>query len=151
MIQRIQTIYLLLVCLLMGGAVISPLVYFIGSNDVIVNLTSCGLYTPQLENVFSAVVLSVIGVLSSLLAFVSIFMYKKRKAQIKMVNVNSLVIVSFYVALAVYFYMVQGLGYKYDSPGYGALFPFIALVFNILAGGKIKADEKLVKSLDRIR
>lgn len=135
----------------MGGAVVSPLVYFTNAENSILSFAACGIYTPQCESVYSTVFVSILGALSSFLALVSIFLYKNRKRQIKVVNMNAAVIVLFYIALGAYLYLAQTQGFVFESVQYGIVLPFIALVFNILALKKIKADEKLVRSLDRIR
>lgn len=90
--------------------------------------------------------------LSTLVALVSILLYKKRKLQIKLCNINVLLIILFYIAFAIYLYTeMELLHATFLRISYGIVLPLIALIFNILAAIKIKVDEKLVKSLDRIR
>ena len=90
--------------------------------------------------------------LSALLALINIFLYKKRKLQMKVGTLTSLLILFFYVTLYVYFnaYTVK-YGLTFSSFQFGLILPVIALIFNVLAILRIKKDENLVKSLDRIR
>ena len=54
------------------------------------------------------------------------------------------------MAVCIY-YLVFNSVTKIDLPRPGIVFPFFALVFNILGMKGIKADEKLIKSMDRLR
>jgi DMSO reductase anchor subunit len=91
--------------------------------------------------------------LSALLAFVNIFMYKKRKLQVKLALLTALLIVIYYVTAMVY--MNAFLSEMDDSytinMQFGIILPVIALIFDLLAVSGIRKDENLVKSLDRIR
>lgn len=154
MIQRIQSVYLLLVAILMGITAFSPLLVLREGSDLL-DFYSYGIIPQDTDLNFVVKhtygVISMAG-LSALLAFVNIFLYKKRKVQIRIGYLTSLLIVLFYVTLATYFYFI-GNRYGADLTGiyYGIVLPVIALILNLLAIRKIKKDEKLVRSLDRIR
>lgn len=151
MIQRIQSVYLLLVAVLMAAASFCPLLELTGEDKSVYIFSSLGigqLFTVQYPTwgvVFFA------G-LSALLALVNIFLYKKRKLQMRIGTLTSLLILFFYVTLYVYFsdYTAE---YKleFSSFQFGLVLPIIALILNVLAILRIKKDENLVKSLDRIR
>lgn len=150
MIQRIQTVYLLLVTILMALTIFSPLGSLAGNEQIYI-FNTCGLYLEG-ENVSPTWGILFFSALSAILAFVSIFMYKNRKKQMKLVGLNSLSIILFYITLGVYYFSISGgLNLSFLNISYGIALPIIALVFNILANSKIKADEKLVQSLNRIR
>lgn len=150
MIQRIQTIYLLLVCILMALTVISPLIEMKDIENIL-NFKSCGIYFGK-KNLYPTWGVSAFAALSSLIAFITIFCFKKRPLQLKLINLNTLLIILFYATLGAYFYFAQNkLGVSLLSVKYGIILPAIALIFNLLSMTKVKADEKLVKSLDRIR
>jgi len=98
---------------------------------------------------WGVITMCVIGVL---LPFISIFLYKKRKAQIKTGYATILFILLFYTVFYVYLRTGQeALNTSLINVSYGIILPVIAVIFNILAIVKIKADEKLIRSLDRIR
>jgi len=71
----------------------------------------------------------------------------------KIGNLTVVFIIGYLITAFVYVYSYIG---KMDSAyginiQYGIVFPVIAFILNILAVLRIKKDEKLVKSLDRIR
>lgn len=129
MIQRVQTIYLLITVLL-GVAL-----YFT-SQDV--NLWG---------NEF---IISMSAVLSMLLSFFSILSYKNRPRQILFNNLNML-INALLIGLLGYWMLNLSGGISIPEKGIEFVFPLIALVFFAMANRNIKKDEKLVKSVDRLR
>ncbi|MDR1092159.1 MAG: DUF4293 domain-containing protein [Prevotella sp.] len=151
MIQRIQSVYLLLAALLMAATVFCPLLELAGGGKFIYIYSSLGIgqlfgvQYPTWGVVFFA------G-LSALSALVNIFLYKKRKLQMKAGILTLLLILFFYLTFYVYFDTYTA---KYEltfsSLQFGLVLPVIALIFNVLAILRIKKDENLVKSLDRIR
>lgn len=151
MIQRIQSIFLLLVAVLMGVTVTSPLLSFQDAHNNILLLESMGIYFESQQAYPTWGIIS-IAVLIAGIALVEIFSYKDRKKQMKMSAVNTILILLFYITVAVYTYFGQRtMGAVFYKVEYGIMLPFIALVFNVLAQVRIKKDEKLVRSLDRIR
>lgn len=91
--------------------------------------------------------------LTSLMALVNIFLYKKRKLQIKIGYITIGLILFFYFTAIVYFLSITGHYENAELIGvkYGIILPIIALILNVMAISGIKKDEKLVKSLNRIR
>ena len=151
MIQRIQSIYLLLVAVLMCVTVTSPLASFIDVNGGILQLEGLGIFQDA-QKVYPTWGIISVGLLSAFIAFLEIFSYKNRKKQIRLSVVNLFLILFFYVTSVVYAYFgQQSMGIVFDKISYGSVLPVIAFVFNLLALAKIKKDEKLVRSLDRIR
>lgn len=152
MIQRIQSVYLLLTAILMAVTVCSPLLILQVGEGAIGTFKCIGIYDEPFEPLYSTWGVLFFTVLSALLSFINIFLYKKRKVQMKVCNVVTLFVILFYVTIGVYFYTATSeLGITGFTISYGIILPLIALIFNILACIKIKADEKLVQSLNRIR
>ncbi|WP_165026930.1 MULTISPECIES: DUF4293 domain-containing protein [unclassified Dysgonomonas] len=151
MIQRIQSIYLLLTAILMAVTVFSSLVVLNTDAEGVLVFLSCGIYEAG-SAVYPTWGVITFAALSTLLACISIFLFKKRKMQIKLCNLNTLLIIFFYITFAIYLYTgMSALQATFLKISHGIILPIIALIFNILATVKIKADEKLIKSLDRIR
>jgi len=148
MIQRIQTIFLLLTGVLMAATFICPLLDIKATGiDVTSSFNSFGVVNFPTWGVFT------FAVISSILALINIFLYKKRKLQANMALLTALLIVMYYITSMVYINAFVG---KIDSEytlnvQLGIILPVIALIFDLLAYFRIKKDEKLVKSLDRIR
>ena len=151
MLQRIQTVYLLLVAVLMGVTAVSPLAIFKDVQGNFLVLESLGVFFEGQKAYPTWGIVSVAG-FSALLSFLNIFQFKNRKKQIKLCAFNTILILFLYVTIATYLYFGQrALVLTFESVQYGVVLPVIALIFNVLALVKIKADEKLVRSLDRIR
>ncbi|MBK5722154.1 DUF4293 domain-containing protein [Dysgonomonas sp. Marseille-P4677] len=149
MIQRIQSIFLLLTALLMAATIFCPLVEIVNEGAALLaTFHSFGIGAD-----FPTWGVLTFAILSALLAFINIFLYKKRKLQINIGYLTALSIVIYYVTSMVYINSFLG---KIDNSytlnvQIGIIFPVIALIFDLLAISRIKKDEKLVKSLDRIR
>ncbi len=95
-------------------------------------------------------VFSVAGGILILLILLNIFLYKNRKLQIKL---NNLIIFVLIVLLGLSGYE-KGLlsGEKsFSKKDVELLLPAVSIVFLLIANKYIKRDEKLVKSVDRIR
>jgi hypothetical protein len=151
MIQRIQSIFLLIAAILMAVTVFTPLAVLSMDNQL------AYFYTLGLGHSFMAaqtfswgvVTFAMVGIL---LPLVNIFLYKKRKRQILIGRITYLIILLFYVAFYAYLQsFITNHGYSFSGLKYSIVFPAIALIFNILAVLRIKKDEKLVQSLNRIR
>ncbi|NDV68002.1 DUF4293 domain-containing protein [Dysgonomonas sp. 25] len=151
MLQRIQSIYLLLVVALMAVTTFSPLLSLHGSGNVMQDMYSCGIYQAGELMKPTWGVLSMAG-LSALVAFINIFLFKKRKLQIKLGMLTAFLLILFYVAAGAYFYVYSNrMALEFSGAYYGIILPLVALILNFMAIGRIKKDEKLVRSLDRIR
>lgn len=83
----------------------------------------------------------------------SIFLYHNRKTQALFCALNSLLIVGWYVCYFVVGQMVgdKSWGTAEFKPSWAVVLPAIALILYLMARRAILADEKLVRSMDRIR
>ena len=156
MIQRIQTVYLLLVAGLFFALLFLPIA-LISAGGVQYTLDVAGLQTlttPAKELVYPTWSLFAIDAIIVLLSFIIIFMYKKRILQIRLCVYNTLLMIGF-CALAG-FYIWQ-LSQSPELPDlkihlrFWAAFPFVAIILNYLAIRNIGADETLIRSLNRLR
>lgn len=159
MIQRIQTIYLLVAGLILFGLFLFPYVHY---NDLVglgkdvkvtgVYGTSAGL--PTHETGFTYILQIIATVIVGLLPLYTIFKFKNRKTQIKLILLNIVLI----ILLAVWLYasasghlvtVNQFLGA--GTIGVGFFLLPVSIIFLSLALGAIRKDEKLIKSADRLR
>lgn len=149
MIQRKQTIYLLLAlaaliaCLCLPIGRIEPRAMGVDSVWYNMGLFRDGAFTAR-PMLF--VDLVVVGVL----AFVDIFLYRKRKIQAQLCTVNILLTLAWYVYYAITVFSVFQTNGTFHF-GFAACLPFVAIILFVMARRGIIADEKLVKSADRIR
>ena len=150
MLQRIQTLFLLLAAAAMLTASVTPLALFNYNGDEVM-FEAMGIY---LNGTLSDSTwgLFVIGVISSLLALVTIFLYNKRKLQIRLSIFNVVVMVGFYLFFIFILYQVYPVeNLEFQRVGVGVIMPVIAIILIVLAIRKIGADEALVRSLNRLR
>lgn len=153
MVQRIQSIYLLITAILMAVTIFSPLANLVPEN------TDNGFifYTWGIETLTGTMFLRTWGVITftvlcTVLPFVNIFLFKNRKLQMRIGNIITFLILFLYVTIGVYAFSIMGENSLIlSSIKYGTILPLIALVCNILAILQIRKDEKLIQSLNRIR
>ena len=129
MLQRIQTIFILL-------SVLAAVFLFITGQDVE------ALGVPSLVSIV-CVVLVLVG------AF-SLFSYKNRKRQL-LLNTISILINALLIALLIFWLQNLSGGIQFPEKGIEPIFPSIAVICLFIANIYIRKDEKLVKSVDRLR
>lgn len=155
MIQRIQTVYLLITAILVGTLCIVPLAHGITSDAVSCSVSIWGFVAPTpTPDSYSGSWLNLAAgfgsIITALLAFVTIFLYKRRILQKKLCHILLVLLILLCVAMAAYLIQTAALfeGFKLSVI---CAFPIIAFIMIILARKGIIHDEKLVRSLDRIR
>ena len=94
--------------------------------------------------------LLLIAVVMTLMPLISIFMFNNRKRQISLSIVNLLATCSFITMMLAQISKITPAPVN-GSYGIGAILPAVELVFTVLAIFGIRRDEKLVKSMDRLR
>lgn len=156
MIQRIQSIYLLI------AAIIPIILLFIPIGTL---ENSMGFYTYSSFNVkIINTDLAIIGtsynalllIVSSILSFATILFYKKRKLQVRIINFNMLAILG---ALLCMFYLYPQIIFPKNPVLAGTILDFnfamLIALFSALglffAKKAILKDEALVKSTERLR
>jgi uncharacterized membrane protein len=153
MIQRIQTVYLLLVCGLFIALFFLPLA-FVQTAEATYSLNVCTVksLTEPSKIVMWTWQLSLSATIVALLSVAAIFLYKKRKLQKWTCIVNLLLILVFCFYTGYYMFNMPEPDQKsVINPSIWVVLPVIACILNILAMNRISADEKLIRSLDRIR
>ena len=137
MIQRIQTIYLLLAFVATGVLpFFIPLWTMANGKDY---------FFMQ-----SQIYVIILG-LSTTLSLLSIVSYKKRQNQFVIGRLNMILNL---ILLGLFVYRslnVSGEAIAVSEKGIGMFLPIVAIVLLVLANKAIKKDEDLVKSVDRLR
>ncbi len=150
MLQRIQTVFLLLASAVMLVASVTPLASFAYKADPVV-FEAMGVYlngnlTDSTWGLFA------IGAISAILALVTVFMYKNRMLQIRLSIFNIVLMVGFYLFFGFLIWkMNPGTDLIFQKVKIGIVMPIIGIILTILAIRKIGADEALVRSLNRLR
>jgi hypothetical protein len=136
MIQRIQSVYLLLAAVAAIAFLFIPFGTVVDNGNVI-------LLKGNMNPIFDVIV----GVIITI-AMVSIFLYKNRKNQALLVLLNIIISIVFIAFESFGAYTHQKDNFHFSI---GFILPVFILIFNFLAYKGIKSDEALVKSMDRLR
>ena len=152
MIQRVQTIFLLASTSLMAVLFFYPFAEIAVGQDIL-TFNFNGFYK-IVENIPQQVVQteSIIFILGFIvtLNIGTVFMYKKRKLQMRFTVYNILLMTGMVGAL-MFLLMSSFEGEPSIEYKITMVFPLIAAVFNYMAFRNIRKDELLVRAVDRIR
>ena len=129
MIQRVQSIYLLVAILAMIGL-------FATAQDV--------------EIFGNTFLVKVSAAVSAMLSVITLFSFKNRKKQI-LFNYLNILINALLVCLLVFWMLNLSGGIHFPEKGIEPVFPSISIICLFLANKNIRKDERLVKSVDRLR
>jgi len=144
MIQRIQTIYLLLAAIISGGLVFSVSLWVESSGKII--------FVSDLLSSSSVLIKTILFsfISSSIASIIAVFLFKNRQLQFVIGRLNMLL--NFYL-LGVLIYVSQTISGEtaVSEKGIGMFFPIIVILLLVMANKAIKKDEDLVKSVDRLR
>ena len=155
MIQRIQTIYLLIIVILSGFVFFSPIVDLINKADSLiyqVDFKGILLVQPTGIKIESRIwAIDFVSLAVPVLALITIFSFKKRVRQIRLTIVNMIFMICFYIFMVLYLWPACERLHADWHLRIVAVFPLINLILSYLAIGSIGKDEKLIKSLDRLR
>lgn len=143
MIQRIQSVYLLISSILSGGLIF---VFNLWDNN------EEKVFTIDLleSDLFNLKIIPILFFLSSIMAFINIFLFKNRKLQFVF---GRLIILSNLFLLGLLIYLSLNLSGEtfVSEKGIGMFLPILVILFTVLANKAIRKDEDLVKSVDRLR
>ncbi len=157
MIQRIQSVWLLLSGLVLTTLFLFPYVSYIDLVGLGKQIYVSGIYTSvNNESVKqeSFILQSIVAVFIAIMPIVLIFLFKDRKRQIKFIYLQLVLIVLFAVWMYVSANNVLSANNQYLSAnniGIGFFLLPVSIIFLSMALGAIRGDEKLIKSADRLR
>ena len=141
MIQRIQSLWLLLAAITLFLLFKFP---FAGAKTQQGSLIE--LYAA------SSLMMFIVAILLGIASLVAIFLFKNRSSQKKLIWLGILLDI---VLIVMMYYQMEGLKENTSLQGQtfkmGAIFPVLYIIFMIMAYSGIRRDEKLIKSVDRLR
>lgn len=162
MIQRRQTIFMLLSVIITALLFFMPLASF-NDGTTLMKFTIFGIQQP-IETISLSTAytwpLVVLTILMTLAPLVTIFLYKKRELQVRLCRLTMLVNIIFIGLIFLYYEAdiqkiiaaVEGDEYQlYVAYFFGMVIPLVNLILEILAIRGIKKDIDLLKSVDRLR
>lgn len=157
MIQRIQSVFLFLAALVLSLTFFFPIAEFIGEKDsLILYIFKVVSLVPDSSNIYDLMfVMPLLGIVVAviLLSLVTIFMFKNRNAQLKIIRLLMLLIASMIGIIFLYFYDILEVasGAVPNFVQIGAFAPLVSLVLLYIAYRGVLKDDKLIKSADRLR
>lgn len=155
MIQRIQSVFLLLLAIAMIVLLFIPIWQETTPQaNQNLELTAFQLTnSAAASNATSTIAIGILAIISACVALYEIFQFKNRLTQIKLGMLNTLLIAALLGAI-IYYSLFVGEEINPAIEGereLGFYFPVVALLLNSLANRFISRDEKLVRSVDRLR
>lgn len=156
MIQRIQSVFLLLLALSML-AILALTIWEEGNAQAgqHVELTAFHLKETATagETASNTILIAILAVASAAVAVYEIFQFKNRLTQMKLGMLNTLLIAGTLISVVYYAYYVGEpiIAATEGEREAGFYIPFAALILNALANRFIRRDENLVRSVDRLR
>ncbi len=146
MIQRIQSIFLLLAAAAAFGLFALP---FASTADAV---QASGLFADATFNLQDNIALLILFCLAGGLALVSIFLFNNRKNQLLVSRLAIIAnVVGFVLAIILFMQDFSNLGNVNPEDELGVFLPILFIVFGVLALRSINKDEKIVRSMDRLR
>lgn len=144
MIQRLQSIFLLLSSLFFGSQFFTA---FASTTKEVQ-----GIFSDLIYNIYDNPILLGLVAIGAAISLAAIFLYKNRSLQLKMTHLSLVLAVLFPVAAGI-LYSLQASESTSLVPNLsiGAFTPLGSIICGALAGRYIKKDEKLVSSMDRLR
>jgi hypothetical protein len=156
MIQRIQSIYLFLAATAIFLIAAFPISSYYGDMHTF-NLTILKIenFVPDATSIFNPMFTFPLAFFVGIIGFITtftIFKYKNRKLQLKLVKIS--VLLNIFLIIGVFFVYSKIISNSIDvveEYKTSAFLPLVSLVLLVLAYKGIKKDEDLVRSTDRLR
>ena len=137
MIQRIQTLYLIMTILLS--------VLFLAGRMIVIEKDAEVIHQGMI------VPLAVTAALIALISAVSIFLYKNRRQQMKLAIILIILSSVLTAALVIYGFILTSQNGGRIRLNLSIILPFPMIITSLLSYRGIKKDEELVRSYDRLR
>ncbi len=150
MLQRIQTVYLLITGIALSLLFFFPFIEFV-AGDSIYSLIYRGLYSVDNKLVFATFPLAILSAITVITTFINSFLFKNRKLQMRLCIINTFLMIGLIVLISYYTYIALSEITAVAHYSFPLIIPIIGIILTLMARRGIKKDEKLVRSLDRIR
>ncbi len=161
MIQRIQTVYLFIVCILSLVCLCTGVgTYIVGGEEVAAFSNFTFDAFGQFEKFESAGpwALGILLIVVTFLSIISIMLFHKRMRQLRLTIMSTILLVGYVLTYVFFAYIYKeklllflpGQAVEF-SPSIIASLPVVSIILNIFAICGIRKDEALVRSLDRLR
>jgi len=150
MIQRIQSLYLLLASLIQ--VLFATGTYFTYKlMNVTYFITGSGNFNSSGEKIGGDMKTLILGIGISILSIITILLFKNRKQQIKISRICGLLTIAEILFIIISYLNTIEISASEFSFGYVVFILPISTLLFFLAAAAIKKDDELVRSVDRIR
>ncbi len=156
MIQRVQSIYLFLVVVLMSFMLIWPYAEIALQDGQVVMFYSYAvkkyITEENSEILIRSIPVLIMVLLTGLISFMNIFQFNRRIIQMRVCVLNSLLMIGL-LLLMLYYYLVikKSLPVETHALKLPFIIPVVSIILTLLAYRGIHQDELLVRSYDRLR
>lgn len=149
MIQRIQTIWLLLATILAVLIFFFPIAELSNENKLMIySFESINLFG-MVGFIKTAYIFAGLVALIAFFSFTAIFLYKRRDLQMRLCTIISLLDIFLVILIIVFsFNQAKNIGL---TIGLSAIIPLIIFILVLMARRAVRRDDLLVKAADRIR
>lgn len=155
MIQRIQTVYLLVITVLTGLMFALPLASFMGDGQTVSLFAGSIKDADAVQIVSTSYYMALLIAMATFLPFETIFLFKRRMVQIRLCLVEIVLQVGVLAYLVYYILHIRSSVFAYAdhsmSLELSSIFPIVSIILSLLAYRAVVKDEALVNSLNRIR
>ncbi len=155
MLQRIQTIFLLVALVSGLSLLIDPMSLATVDGDLtLLKSQPQSMLDDGIFHITDHLMLLILVGLTSLICLISIFQFKNRTRQLTLARLGLIGFLLLLILAGFFFYQDYSLlnqGAYLFEVGYGVLSPILSIIFIILAMRAIRKDEKLIRSMDRLR
>jgi hypothetical protein len=155
MIQRLQSVYLSLTIILSLLFQTGKVIGFISPENEAVTLAASGIFESQDSGtpvfIMNTMPLTIIQIIIPIVALAAILMYSNRKIQLTLTTGLIIIIIVLIVLLTYYSWSLISSQNMSLTPGIKLACPVIMIILVWLARRRIRRDEEVVRSYDRLR
>ena len=148
MIQRIQTLYLIIAIILMAVFAFFPALTFeLGGRQFVYGALEAG----KVGVTHIDPLMLMLVILICLLAFIDIFLYKNLQRQMTVCFVDIIIGLAMLVAIGIEAYIVTGKEGLVLTWQWYLVLPILSIIFLMLAHRAMSRDKKMLRDSDRLR
>ncbi|MBS4013783.1 MAG: DUF4293 domain-containing protein [Bacteroidetes bacterium] len=155
MIQRVQTIYLIIIKVFVLLFLFAP-VGEVSSNSSfasfsIMKINTSDSFEFQIQDSWHRYTVIALAAMIMVLTLIIVFSYKNRRKQIKFNQMNLLLHILMISMTFFYVDFIKAQTGMVFNFGLAIAFPLVSIILILIANRAIRKDEKLVRSADRLR
>ena len=151
MIQRIQSVYLLLVAVCSLVGLCTPVGHFHQDGIGVADFYNLWLAMADGSRVFTPWAMFVLLLIAAAASLVAIFLFKRRMLQVRLSVFCGLLLIGYYIVFVSFVYVLKSRYAADFTLEWTAAFPAVALILDYLAFRNIMKDELMIRSLNRLR